>query len=105
MYFDGKLSDHPHWHSRHFLFHRGRCSSDVDLKALRSPSHFKMQLPSAVATRSVGDKLSPHPWRSFGASVVTSFPDRPCTACNVNRLDIRLWFRPRLFLNRGLLCN
>lgn len=39
-----------------------------------------MQVTSAVATRSVGEKLSPSPWLSFGASVLSDVPDGSCTA-------------------------
>ena len=34
-----------------------------------------IQLPSAVATRSVGEKASPLPWLSVGASVRIFVPD------------------------------
>ena len=39
-----------------------------------------MQAPKAVATRSVGEKLSPLPWLSSGASVTSEPPDGPWTA-------------------------
>ena len=39
-----------------------------------------MQVPSAVATRSVGEKERPSPWLSSGASVVRVTPDGPCSA-------------------------
>jgi hypothetical protein len=39
-----------------------------------------MQVPSAAATRSVGEKASPLPPLSTGASVVIVFPDGPWLA-------------------------
>ena len=39
-----------------------------------------MQAPRAVATRSVGEKLSPRPWLSTGASVTSVVPEGPWVA-------------------------
>jgi hypothetical protein len=39
-----------------------------------------MQLPNAVATKSVGEKASPLPWLSTGASVTILLPDDKCVA-------------------------
>jgi hypothetical protein len=42
------------------------------------PIMVKMQLPRADATRSVGEKFSPLPLLSTGASVVITLPDLRC---------------------------
>jgi hypothetical protein len=39
-----------------------------------------MQVAKAVATKSVGEKDSPLPWLSLGASVASAVPDGPWTA-------------------------
>ena len=44
------------------------------------PITVSMQVPRAVATRSVGEKLSPRPWLSLGASVLRSVAEGPWTA-------------------------
>ena len=44
------------------------------------PITVSMQVPSAVASRSVGEKLSPFPSLSFGASVSSTAPDGTCRA-------------------------
>ena len=44
------------------------------------PITVSIQLPNAVATRSVGEKASPKPLLSRGASVAMVVPDRLCTA-------------------------
>ena len=41
------------------------------------PMIVRMQVLSAVATRSVGEKRSPWPWLSVGASVSRAEPDGP----------------------------
>ena len=43
------------------------------------PMMVNMQEPQAVATRSVGEKVSPLPWLSTGASVAASDPEGPWT--------------------------
>jgi hypothetical protein len=40
----------------------------------------RMQVPSAVPTRSVGENDSPRPMLSAGASVAIAAPDGPCRA-------------------------
>jgi hypothetical protein len=42
-----------------------------------------MQLAKAVATKSVGEKASPLPWLSMGASIVILFPDCKCIASDL----------------------
>ena len=44
------------------------------------PMIVRMQVASAAATRSVGEKASPRPWLSTGASVWIVMPEGPCTA-------------------------
>ena len=44
------------------------------------PMTVKTHVPSAVATRSVGEKLSPKPSWSVGASVSNTPPEGPCRA-------------------------
>jgi hypothetical protein len=39
-----------------------------------------MQLAKAEQTISVGEKVSPSPWLSFGASVLISDPESKCIA-------------------------
>ena len=43
-----------------------------------------IQLPNAVATKSVGEKASPLPWLSVGASVRISVPDCKCIQTVLN---------------------
>ena len=39
-----------------------------------------MHVPSATATKSVGENASPRPWLSLGASVTSSVPEGPWVA-------------------------
>jgi hypothetical protein len=50
----------------------------------RMPMVVNMQVPSAVATRSVGENASPRPLLSTGASVVSVIADGPCFALQRN---------------------
>lgn len=48
---------------------RVRPSSEMPFLSATIPIIVAMQLPNAVATRSVGENFSPFPWLSIGASV------------------------------------
>ena len=50
-------------------------STDQPCCWARMPMMVSMQVPRAVATRSVGEKDSPRPWLSSGASVTISVAD------------------------------
>jgi len=58
------------WHSAPTMFMDGARMAIV----------VTMQVASAVATRSVGEKRSPFPWLSTGASVSMVLPERRCLA-------------------------
>jgi len=49
-------------------------------RAATMPRMVAMHVPSAVATRSVGEKDSPLPWLSRGASVCRVVPEGVCVA-------------------------
>ena len=55
----------------------------------KMPIVVTMHVPSAVATRSVGEKDSPRPWLSVGASVRSVVAEGPCAA--VQRRSPRYW--------------
>ena len=50
------------------------------LRRARMPITVSMHVPVAVASRSVGEKRSPRPSLSFGASVSSFAPDGPWVA-------------------------
>ncbi len=57
---------------------RARCSGQVEALALATmPMMVNMQAPRPVATRSVGEKDSPRPWVSTGASVESAVREGP----------------------------
>jgi len=55
-------------------------ASSTPCRAATIPITVIMHVPSAVATRSVGENASPLPWLSTGASVSTVAPEGPCSA-------------------------
>ena len=55
-------------------------SRSMACRSATMPMIVIMHAPSAVATRSVGEKLSPLPWLSTGASVTSVVPDGPWVA-------------------------
>src|ERR1019366_4987475 len=57
-----------------------------------------MQVAKPVATRSVGEKASPRPWLSLGASVARALPDGVCTAEQWSSP----WYSPVILTMAGL---
>lgn len=54
--------------------------SDIPFLSATMPMMVAMQLASAVATRSVGENVSPLPLLSSGASVESVLPEGECVA-------------------------
>ena len=68
--------DFPRGFRGHDLLNPGCASLEIPTMTIRNDPHIvRMQVFSAVAMRSVGEKRSPFPWLSRGASVSRIEPD------------------------------